>query len=108
MAVTLVITSGHGPHPGVEIVAAEVESRGLVVPLAAYLRTRPAWRGTGRLELRVGYPRAIAEGLVPSTAVTSIAELETAAAMTWHPDAGRGAGMAIIEWYRSTREALDA
>lgn len=108
MAVILVITSGHGSRPGVEIVTDDAQARRLVVALAAFLRTRPAPRGAARLEIRVGYPRALAEALVPATAVTSVADLETAAAMAWYPDAGRGADVATIEWYRATREALEA
>src|SRR5258706_16114198 len=97
MAVAISLTAGHGEHPGVEIIADDPAARRLVAPLAAFLRTRPVWRGGGGLLVRVGHPRAITETFVPSTATVTVEQLESDAAITWHPASERGASATVIE-----------
>jgi hypothetical protein len=106
VAVTIWLTSGHGRHPGVEIVSDEPTGRASVSALAAFLRTRPAWNGPGRLSLHIRHPRAVAEIFVPATSIVSVERLESDAAMTWEPYGERGASVAMIEWYRDVRRAL--
>jgi hypothetical protein len=108
MAVTISLTSGHGPHPGVEIITDDPAARRMVAALAAFLRSRPAWRGGGRLVIHIGHPRAVAETFVPATSIVSVDRLESDAAMAWHPHGERGASVAMIDWYRDVREALGA
>jgi len=108
VSVTIWISSGHGRRPAVEVVSADADARDLVSRLAAFFRTRPAWRGGGRLAVHVGYPRAVRDSLVPATTVVSAEALESAAAITWQPEDARGPSVAIIDWYRDVRRALDA
>jgi hypothetical protein len=107
VSVTIWVSSGHGPHPAVEIVSADATERDMVSPLAAFLRTRPAWRGHGRLAVHVGYPRAVRENLVPATTSVAVETLESDAAIVWQPDLERGPSVAMIDWYRDVRRALD-
>ena len=106
MTVTIWLTSGHGRHPGVEVVSEEPAARVMVSPLAAFLRQRPVWRGPGRLSLHVGHPRAVADILIPATTVVSVERLESDAAITWHPHGEHGATAEMIDWYRDVRRAL--
>ena len=106
VAVTIWLTSGHGRHPGVEIVSDDPTERTSVSALAAFLRTRPAWNGPGRLSLHIRHPRAVADIFVPATTIVSVERLESEAAMTWEPYGERGASVALIEWYRDVRRAL--
>jgi hypothetical protein len=108
MAVTLSLTSGHGPHPAVEVITDDPVARGMVTALAVFLRARPAWRGGGGFVLRIGHPRAVAESFVAATGIVSVERLESDAAMVWHPSGDRGASLAMVEWYRDVREALTA
>jgi hypothetical protein len=108
MAVTLSLTSGHGPHPAVEVITDDPVAREMVTALAGFLRARPAWHGGGGFMLQIGHPRAVVESLVAATSVVSVERLEADAAMVWHPSGDRGATLAMIEWYRDARDALAA
>ena len=89
MAVTLSLTSGHGPHPAVEVITDDPVARWMVTALAVFLRARPAWRGGGGFVLRIGHPRAVAESFVAATGIVSAERLESDAAMVWHPSGDR-------------------
>jgi len=107
VTVTIWLTSGHGRHPGVEVVTDEPAARVMVSALAAFLRRRPVWRGRGQLSLHIGHPRAVADILVPATTVVSVERMESDAAITWHPHGVRAASVEMIEWYRDVRRALE-
>jgi hypothetical protein len=108
MPVMILLTSGHGPHPGVEVITDDPSARRMVAALAAFLRSCPVWRGGGALALHIGHPRAVAETFVPATSVVSVERLESDAAMAWHPHGERAASVAMIDWYRDVREDLGA